>query len=70
MKLHVIMLDTWRTTLAGNEGQSMPFGRRLVSIDLTNEQANMLTRRRVGRDIDGREILEEIGEVWIEEVEE
>ncbi len=58
--LRVVMFDKTDAVNAVIEGDHAPYRRRLVSIDLTAEQAALLTRR-------GPEM---IGEVWLESIEE
>lgn len=69
MVLRVVMLDTWRTEMAiTHEGQAMPYGRRLVTIELTPEQRAALAPRRLGVRC-GDDVFEERGDAWIELVE-
>lgn len=64
--LRVVMLDTHRTYVAAAYGdEHVPYGRRLVSIPLTPEQCAMLQPRVVGMS-GGKEVAEEIGDVWLE----
>jgi len=69
MKLQVVMLDRFRTEMAiVHENSCVPYGRRLVTIELTDEQCTALVPRVVGQSgIHDRH--EEIGEVWIEGVD-
>ena len=67
--LRVVMLDTWRTHCAHvHENDHVPYGRRLVSIELTPEQLAMIEPRKLGVDC-GQDRHEEVGEVWLEDVE-
>lgn len=67
MKLRVVMLDTHRTQMAlQHENESIPYGRRLVTIELTQEQSAMLERKSVGFNSNA-EAFEEIGDVWLED---
>ena len=66
MKLHAVFCDTLRTYMAIEfENESLPYGRRLVTVDLTDEQAEAL-RPRVSGKRNGKEWLEELGPVWLE----
>lgn len=66
MKLQVVMLDRYRTEVAVSyENQCVPYGRRLVSIELTPEQSKALEPRVVSEPGTNAR-FEEIGEVWIE----
>ena len=62
----VVMLDRFRTEMAITfENQCVPYGRRLVTIELTDEQQDALVPRVVGQSgVTDR--YEEIGDVWIE----
>ena len=66
MKLHAVLCDTLRTCLAIEfENESLPYGRRLVTVELTDEQAEAL-RPRVTGQRNGKEWREELGPVWLE----
>ena len=66
MKLHVTLLDTLRTAVAlKHESQQIPYGRRLVQIQLTPEQCALLEPRHTGR-LSGEEYYEEYELVWLE----
>lgn len=66
MKLVVIIADTWGSYHAAMAGGPMPHKKRVVEVELTDEQAKKLRRKVVGQI--GREpVLEEYGDVWIEE---
>jgi hypothetical protein len=68
MKLQVVMLDRHRTEMAiMHENSCVPYGRRLVSIELTEEQVAALAPQSVGTS-QGKEQFEQIGDVWLEEV--
>lgn len=68
MKLQVVMLDTHRTRMSiVHENEHIPYGRRLVTIELTEAQAAKLLPRKVGSEC-GNPIFEEIGEVWLDDV--
>ena len=70
MKVIVVMLDRLRTELAIKyEGQAIPYRRRLVEIELTPDQVEALTPRRVGKRC-GEVVYEERGDVWIKEGDE
>lgn len=67
--LHVVMLDTYRTRMSiVFENEHIPYRQRLVTIELTEGQAAKLLPREVGSD-GGNPVFEEIGQVWIENVE-
>lgn len=67
MRLHVVMLDTWRTQMAIlYENETVPYGRRAVVVELTEEQAKTLSRRCVGVN-GGRDVYEDIGDVCLED---
>jgi hypothetical protein len=67
MKLMVVMLDTWRTSCAiQHENSFLPYGRRIVEIELTPDQAAALAPRKVGEGQAGKFIYEDMGDVWIE----
>jgi len=67
MKLQVVMLDRHRTEMAiMHENSCVPYGRRLVSIELTAEQVEALKPESVGYS-QGEERFEQIGDVWLEE---
>ena len=66
MKLQVVMLDKHRTDIAIQwQNECVPFGRRLVTIELTTEQLAMLAPRELGQD-GGRKCFETLGESWLE----
>ena len=65
-QLRVQMLDTHRTYLAVvHEGESLPYRRRLVTIELTEAQRRDLAPQYVG-ELKGKPVVEEIGQVWLE----
>jgi len=65
--LQVIMLDTLRSDIAVRElNECMPFGRRLVTIELTDEQMKQIQPRYLGENCH-TVYYEEFGDVWIEE---
>jgi hypothetical protein len=67
VKLQVVMLDRHRTEMAiVHENSCVPYGRRLVSIELTAEQVSALAPQSVGYS-QGEERFEQIGDVWLEE---
>lgn len=62
--LHVIMHDTERTINSVVHLNSwLPYGSRLVAIQLTEEQREALRPRQTGK------WHEEIGQVWLEQCE-
>lgn len=64
--LHVVMLDTHRTRISIiHENEHIPYRRRLVTIELTDDQATKLLPQKVGSEC-GKPVFEEIGQVWIE----
>ena len=66
MKLMVVILDRFRTEFALTyENQAVPYGRRIVSIELTKEQSEALRLRELGV-ANGQKRFEEVGEVWLE----
>ena len=66
MKLTVIMVNTHRTAIAIRyENDHMPFTRRVVSVDLTPDQVEMLKPMEVGT-WSGKPVYEEIGQSWLE----
>lgn len=66
MKLVVVMLNTWITQCAIlHENEHRPYGRRLVTLELTPQQVSALRPMQVGMDR-GQNVTESIGEVWIE----
>lgn len=66
MKLMVIMLDTFDAEMSVvHLGQTKPFGRRFVSIELTPDQVKKLKPRHLGKS-GGTDRFEELGEVWLE----
>lgn len=66
MKLSVLILDRWRTTVAIiHENSYVPYGRRVVQIELTPDQIEKIKLRSVGVDR-GKDCFEEYGDVWIE----
>lgn len=70
MKLRVVMLDTLPTVVAlVHENEHQPYRRRLVTIELTPEQAALLHPRVTGK-LNGKDQHEVIGEVWLEDEEE
>jgi len=69
MKLNVVMIDTFRTYIAvAYENDHLPYGRRLVQIELTPEQVEKLRPRELGS-AQGKPFFEEIGQVWLEKDE-
>ena len=48
------------------ENQALPYGRRIVSLRLTEEQRNVLHLRKVGES-HGKPVFEDVGEVWLQE---
>lgn len=67
MKLTVIMLNTQRTCITITcDNEWVPYGRRTVQIELTPEQLETLKPRHVGQN-QGKDVYEEIGQVWLEE---
>lgn len=66
IRLTVELLDTFRTRMGViHENDHIPYGRRLVSVELLESQINRLKPKVVG--IEGtREVYEELGSVWIE----
>lgn len=65
-KLQVVMLDTWRTSIAiTHENEHVPYGRRLVTIELTPEQLALLAPRHLGQNC-GKPAHEEYGPSWLE----
>lgn len=66
MRLTVILADTQRTYIAiVHENEHLPYRRRSVTIELTPEQAALLTPRSTGGR-DGIETREEIAGCFIE----
>lgn len=66
MKLVVVMLNTWITECSLMHcNEHRPYGRRIVSLELTPEQVSALRPMQVGSDR-GQNVTESIGEVWIE----
>jgi hypothetical protein len=60
------MLDTNRTAIAVQyENEHVPYGRRLVTVPLTDEQQSLLRPRHTGMN-SGVARYEEIGEAWLE----
>lgn len=68
MKLTVIMLDRYRTEVAIiHENQHVDYGRRVVQIELTEDQLRQLAPRNVGQR--GRTpVYEEYGPAWLEDI--
>ena len=66
MKLMVIMHDSHRTNIAVTyENEWLPHGRRVVEVALTPAQVEQLKPHVLGT-WDGKSILEQIGETWLE----
>lgn len=66
MKLTVTMVDTFRTRTAINyENSWLPYSYRTVQVELTPEQIEQLSPRRVGKEL-SQDVYEEIGQVWLE----
>lgn len=67
MQIGVMMLDRLRTEIAVTcENQYVPYGRRVVFINLTPEQEQSLIPREVGK-YRNRPQYEQYGEVWLED---
>lgn len=63
---HAIMLDTWETSMRLQyENEHVPYRRRHVSFELTDEQTEIITGEYIGRDGVIPQ-FETLGEVWIE----
>lgn len=66
MKLTVVMVNTWRTQIAiVHENSFLPYTRRTVQIELTQEQVAALAPQKLGVNC-GKDVHEEMGEVWLE----
>lgn len=66
MKLTFLLADTYRTQVAiVHEGESRPYGRRSVTIDLTPEQMAAVQRKLLGAS-SGVDVYEEYLDVFIE----
>lgn len=67
MKLTVIMVNTWRTSMAiTHENSYMPYTYRTVQVELTPEQLKVLEPRKLGVNC-GKDAVEERGQVWLED---
>jgi len=63
------MINTWRTQMAlVHENSYLPYSRRTVQIELTPEQVSSLAPQKLGVNC-GKDVFEEVGEVWLEEKE-
>lgn len=66
MKLMVVILSTTETTLRlQHENQLVPYGRRLVQIELTPEQQVALALKADGH-MNGETTYERYGDMWFE----
>ncbi len=67
--LTVILVDSTATDIAiTHQNEWLPFRKRTVHIELTDEQMKMLEPRHTGT-INGKPQFEVIGEVWLESEE-
>jgi hypothetical protein len=65
--LCVELLDTHRTTIAVvHLNEHLPFGRRVVQIELTQEQQDKISPKELGTN-QGIKVYEQIGNIWIQE---
>jgi len=66
MKLHFILADTHRTYVAVvHENEHVPYRKRIVTIELTPEQMEVIKPRKVG-EMQGKEVYEELLDVILE----
>lgn len=62
---HAIMLNTWETSMRLiHENEHIPYQKRHVSFELTDEQTEIITGRYLGQN--GTPAFEILGEVWVE----
>lgn len=67
MKLFVVMVDDCQSIIDMQHFQeSTPYKRRVVSVELSEEQARKLRKKRTGENM-GEQCFEFYGNAWIEE---